>query len=62
METPEYQDTLVQGLFYLVRVSEVPDTEIFKICLEYWSIFAKELYDHEIEQKVSRGRGELTKN
>ena len=57
METIDNQDVLIQGLCYLVRVSEVPDTEIFKICLEYWSTFTKELYDSEIEQKAAARKG-----
>ena len=29
---------------YLLLISEVEDTEIFKICLEYWNTLASELY------------------
>jgi len=54
METPESQQDLMKGLFYLVRVSEVPDTEIFKICLEAWHMLAHDLYNAE-----KGGRGVL---
>lgn len=47
MEKPETQQALLQGLFYLVRVSEVPDTEIFRICLEAWYMLAQDLYKSE---------------
>ena len=34
----------VQALVYLLLISEVEETEIFKICLEYWNTLASELY------------------
>lgn len=37
-------DTLQQCLGYLVLISEVEETEIFKICLEYWNALSGELY------------------
>jgi len=33
-----------QALHYLVLISEVEETEIFKICLEYWNSLASDLY------------------
>ncbi|EDO44035.1 predicted protein [Nematostella vectensis] len=33
-----------QALHYLVLISEVEETEIFKICLEYWNTLASDLY------------------
>lgn len=33
-----------QALHYMLLVSEVEETEIFKICLEYWNHLASELY------------------
>lgn len=35
---------LPQALHYMLLVSEVEETEIFKICLEYWNHLAAELY------------------
>ncbi|XP_037600372.1 exportin-1 [Cebus imitator] len=34
----------VMALHYMLLVSEVEETEIFKICLEYWNHLAAELY------------------
>ncbi|XP_077866004.1 exportin-1 [Saccoglossus kowalevskii] len=36
--------SLMESLQYLVLISEVEETEIFKICLEYWNSLASELY------------------
>ena len=47
LEKTQSQQSLIQGLFYLVRVSEVPDTEIFRICLEAWHMLAQDLYKSE---------------
>lgn len=33
-----------QALHFMLLVSEVEETEIFKICLEYWNHMAAELY------------------
>jgi exportin-1 len=48
LEIPESQQALIAGMFYMVRVSEVQDTEIFRICLEAWHMLAEDLYkaDH----------------
>eukprot|EP00588_Corethron_pennatum_P010446 CAMPEP_0194267448 /NCGR_PEP_ID=MMETSP0169-20130528/1937_1 /TAXON_ID=218684 /ORGANISM="Corethron pennatum, Strain L29A3" /LENGTH=1097 /DNA_ID=CAMNT_0039008281 /DNA_START=91 /DNA_END=3384 /DNA_ORIENTATION=+ len=51
LEDKEHQPHLMKGLFYLVKISEVPDNEIFKICLEYWSILAQDLYRNAAESK-----------
>lgn len=32
---------------YLVRISRVPDVEVFKTCLEWWFRLASDLYDNE---------------
>mmetsp|Transcript_47984 Transcript_47984/g.71095 ORF Transcript_47984/g.71095 Transcript_47984/m.71095 type:complete len:1091 (-) Transcript_47984:476-3748(-) len=47
LESPETHHSLLQGLFYLVRVSDVPDTEIFRICLEAWHMLSQDLYESE---------------
>ena len=36
---------VVQGVDYLLLISEVEETEIFKICLEYWQHLACTLYN-----------------
>jgi exportin-1 len=47
LEVPESHQVLMTGMFYLVRVSEVKDTEIFRICLEAWHMLAEDLYKTE---------------
>ena len=42
-------DFLLHGHFYLIRISQIDDREIFKICLEYWTKLVCELYD-EMQQ------------
>ncbi|CAD0097394.1 unnamed protein product [Aureobasidium mustum] len=42
-------DFLVHGHFYLIRISQIDDREIFKICLEYWTKLVCDLYD-EMQQ------------
>jgi len=43
------RDFLTHGHFYLIRISQIEDREIFKICLEYWTKLVSELYD-EMQQ------------
>eukprot|EP00934_Nitzschia_sp_Nitz4_P001594 Nitzschia sp. Nitz4//scaffold6_size259037//145946//149439//NITZ4_001085-RA/size259037-augustus-gene-0.296-mRNA-1//1//CDS//3329556926//1594//frame0 len=47
LEAQESQQALITGMFYLVRVSEVGETEIFRICLEAWHMLAEDLYKAE---------------
>ncbi|KAJ1472729.1 hypothetical protein T484DRAFT_1839153 [Baffinella frigidus] len=49
LETQELVWYLIQGLQYLVHISEVDDDEIFKICTEYWNFLADDLYHKEIQ-------------
>lgn len=39
------RDFLIHAHFYLIRISQINDREIFKICLEYWTKLVQELYD-----------------
>lgn len=59
LETHESQQALLTGMFYLVRVSEVPDVEIFRICLEAWHLLAQDLYqaEHKFHQQHGSGGG-----
>lgn len=43
------QDFLTHGHYYLIRISQIEDREIFKICLEYWTKLVQELYE-EMQQ------------
>jgi exportin-1 len=40
----DLHELLLEAMHYLVLISEVEETEIFKICLEYWNALASELY------------------
>jgi len=42
-------DFLTHGHYYLIRISQIDDREIFKICLEYWTKLVQELYE-EMQQ------------
>eukprot|EP00939_MAST-03C_sp_MAST-3C-sp1_P004618 g4618.t1 len=42
--TATCREAVIQTLQYIVRISEVDDKEIFKICIEFWHGFTKTLY------------------
>ncbi|RAL13603.1 exportin CRM1 [Aspergillus homomorphus CBS 101889] len=42
-------DYLTHAHFYLIRISQIDDREVFKICLEYWTKLVQELYE-EMQQ------------
>lgn len=44
IENPQYADALLAAHTYLANVSLVDEEEVFKICLEYWGILAKDLF------------------
>ena len=44
-------EPLLKSLHYLLLISEVDDTEISKICLEYWNALAADLYRSHLELK-----------
>lgn len=44
LETPETQAQLLLGLDYLVSISYVENTEVFKTCLDYWNFFVPDIY------------------
>jgi exportin-1 len=43
------QDFLTHAHFYLIRISQIDDREVFKICLDYWTRLVQELYE-EMQQ------------
>lgn len=53
IETMPNQDFLQHGHFYLIRISQIDDREIFKICLEYWTKLVSELYDEQQQMPIS---------
>ncbi|KAI4191214.1 MAG: hypothetical protein L6R41_000261 [Letrouitia leprolyta] len=61
------RDYLTHAHFYLIRISQIDDREIFKICLEYWTKLVQELYEEmqqlpitDINPLVNMGMGALT--
>ena len=45
VETEQNRDVLLNAHLYMVKVSQVDEREIFKVCLEYWVKLVAELYD-----------------
>ncbi|KAF8831340.1 hypothetical protein HHX47_DHR1000695 [Lentinula edodes] len=45
VETEANRDVLLNAHLYMVKVSQVDEREIFKICLEYWNKLVSGLYD-----------------
>ncbi|XP_050387160.1 protein EXPORTIN 1A [Argentina anserina] len=41
----ENVNALLMGLEYLISISYVDDTEVFKVCLDYWNSLVLELYE-----------------
>ncbi|CAG8519012.1 10877_t:CDS:10 [Acaulospora colombiana] len=49
MEAQPDNSGLLTAHYYLLRISQVEEREIFKVCLEYWTKLVAELYE-EIQQ------------
>ncbi|KAF9818890.1 hypothetical protein IEO21_02428 [Rhodonia placenta] len=45
VETESNRDVLLNAHLYMVKISQVDEREIFKICLEYWLKLVSELYE-----------------
>ena len=45
VENEANRDVLLNAHLYMVKVSQVDEREIFKICLEYWLRLVAELYE-----------------
>uniref|UniRef100_A0A915DCM7 Exportin-1/Importin-beta-like domain-containing protein n=1 Tax=Ditylenchus dipsaci TaxID=166011 RepID=A0A915DCM7_9BILA len=43
-ERQQIKNTHMMALSYLIKISQVEDTEVFKICLDYWNWLAMELF------------------
>lgn len=43
--TQENVAALLMGIEYLINISYVDDTEVFKVCLDYWNSFVLELFE-----------------
>ncbi|KXZ44730.1 hypothetical protein GPECTOR_63g55 [Gonium pectorale] len=44
LETMNNHELLLTGLDYLVNISYVDNTEVFKTCLDYWNFFVPDIY------------------
>jgi exportin-1 len=47
LEQANLTEPLMQSLGYLIMMSNIPDKEVFKICLEYWSTLASSLFNEQ---------------
>ncbi|KAH8834801.1 Crm1-F1 [Flagelloscypha sp. PMI_526] len=45
IETEPNRDVLLNAHMYMVKISQVEEREVFKICLEYWNKLVSELYE-----------------
>ncbi|KAF9036599.1 CRM1 C terminal-domain-containing protein [Panaeolus papilionaceus] len=45
VESEQNRDVLLNAHLYMVKISQVDEREIFKICLEYWLKLVSELYE-----------------
>ena len=45
VESDATRDVLLNAHLYMVKISQVDEREIFKICLEYWVKLVSELYE-----------------
>ncbi|KAJ2080331.1 Karyopherin transporter [Coemansia sp. RSA 988] len=45
VETTASRDTVIQAHQYLLRISQVDEREMFKVCLEYWNVIVRGLYE-----------------
>lgn len=45
IENDANKDLLINAHLYMVKISQVDDREVFKICLEYWSKLVADLYE-----------------
>jgi len=45
VESEQNRDVLLNAHLYMVKISQVDEREIFKICLEYWLKLVAELYE-----------------
>lgn len=48
LETDSFVALLMGGMDYLVKISDIDDIELFKICLDYWQKLASDLYKLEV--------------
>ena len=47
------RDETLRGLTYLTQMSRIPDDELFKICLDFWHFFSKDIMEKQQRQAQS---------
>ncbi|GAA5946562.1 hypothetical protein JCM3775_002139 [Rhodotorula graminis] len=57
LETPQHRDVLLNAHLYLIKISQVEEREVFKICLEYWAKLVADLYDELVKFPGGDGLG-----
>ena len=57
LETAENRDVLLNAHLYLIKISQVEEREVFKICLEYWAKLVADLYDELVKYPGGDGLG-----
>lgn len=45
IESDQGRDVLLNAHMYMIKISQVDDREVFKICLEYWQKLVADLYE-----------------
>ncbi|KAJ1670220.1 Karyopherin transporter [Coemansia sp. RSA 25] len=45
VESSATRETVIQAHQYLLRISQVDEREMFKVCLEYWNVLVRGLYE-----------------
>ncbi|KAJ4470240.1 CRM1 C terminal-domain-containing protein [Lentinula aciculospora] len=59
MEGDADREALLNAHFYLIKISQVDEREVFKICLEYWLILLAGLYDEVSRIPIGSDSGGL---
>ncbi|KAJ3967974.1 Crm1-F1 [Lentinula raphanica] len=59
MERDEDREALMNAHFYLIKISQVDEREVFKICLEYWLVLLAGLYDEVSKIPIGTNLGVL---
>jgi len=57
--TDENRAVLMEGLEYLLGISYVDDTEVFKVCLDYWNVLVCDLFQSDCPLETAPLQGGL---
>ncbi|KAI9469274.1 CRM1 C terminal-domain-containing protein [Coemansia mojavensis] len=62
VENSASREVVIQAHQYLLRISQVDERELFKVCLEYWNLLVRRLYDSSRESSFGGSGGLLNLN